>query len=88
MPFLSQAERNNTLHTEVYGRGTQTLVFVAGLGGTTRYWRSRLRGLETRYRIVLVDLLGFGQSPKPWTQYSVKRHVDELRTALADFQSV
>lgn len=88
IPFFSRANSNRPLHTEVYGSGEQTLVFIAGLGGTTRYWRSRLRGLEARYRIVLVDLLGFGQSPKPWTQYTVDRHVNELRTALSGFPAV
>ena len=88
MPFFSRDDKTKSLHTEVYGSGETTLVFVAGLGGTTRYWRTRTRCLEPYYRIVLVDLLGFGQSPKPWTQYSVERHIDELRIVLASFDSV
>ncbi|MBL39485.1 MAG: hypothetical protein CMP07_13865 [Xanthomonadales bacterium] len=70
------------LHTEIRGQGDQTLVFIPGLGGTTRYWRSRLGHLNDRHRVVLVDLLGFGQSPKPWTRYSVERHVSELHQVL------
>lgn len=81
-PFRSSDDNEMPLFTEVYGAGEETLVFVPGLGGTTRYWRSRTQPLETHYRIVLVDLLGFGQSPKPWTQYSVEHHVAELRAAL------
>lgn len=70
------------LHTEIRGQGVETLVFISGLGGTTRYWASRLQSIEDRYRIVLVDLLGFGESPKPWTRYSVGEHVVALHKAL------
>jgi pimeloyl-ACP methyl ester carboxylesterase len=76
------------LYTEILGTGTETIVFIAGLGGTTRYWASRVRPLEDRYRVVLVDLLGFGQSPKPWKRYDVERQVHELHAALADFGPV
>jgi pimeloyl-ACP methyl ester carboxylesterase len=31
----------------------------------------------------LVDLLGFGDSPKPWCRYTVDRHLDALDAALA-----
>ena len=54
------------LYTEFHGGGHETLVFIAGLGGTTRYWAPRLSSIDDHYRIVLVDLLGFGRSPKPW----------------------
>lgn len=78
-------ERNgDRLYAEIRGNscGSHTLVFLAGLGGTTRYWKSRIGPLEKRYRIVLVDLLGFGRSPKPWTRYSVERHIEALRSVL------
>lgn len=71
------------LYTEVMGDGDETLVFLAGLGGTTRYWSPRIARLADKYRIVLVDLLGFGDSPKPWIRYSVERHVDALHDTLA-----
>jgi len=70
------------LHIECYGDGEKTIVFVPGLGGTTRYWRRGIGPMAERYRVVLVDLLGFGASPKPWTRYSVDRHVDALHKVL------
>ena len=70
------------LHVETYGRGKTTIVFIPGLGGTTRYWSHGIGPLARSYRVVLVDLLGFGASPKPWTRYSVERHVAELHTTL------
>jgi pimeloyl-ACP methyl ester carboxylesterase len=82
--FNSQGEGANGLYTETHGQGKETVVFIPGLGGTTRYWRARLGSFENRYRVVLVDLLGFGQSPKLWMRYSVEHHVDALHEALAD----
>ena len=73
------------LYVDIRGKGTETLVFIAGLGGTTRYWESRLQSIEGRYRIVLVDLLGFGRSPKPWMQYTVERQVAALHDAIQSF---
>ncbi len=83
--FVARKRTATGLYTETWGQGEKTLVFIPGLGGTTRYWGPRLASLEDRYRIVLVDLLGFGRSPKPWTRYSVERHVNELHRALAPF---
>ncbi len=62
-----------------------TLVFVPGLGGTTRYWEGRVAALKKRCRVLLVDPLGFGQSPKPETQYTVDRHVDALHRTLSPY---
>ena len=73
------------LYTKVFGSGTETLVFIPGLGGTTRYWESGVQSLGDRYRIVLIDLLGFGESPKPWTQYTVNRQMLELEAVLKTY---
>lgn len=79
--------RNATplLNIGVDGTPGPTLVFIPGLGGTTRYWQGRLGWLEQRYRIVLVDPLGFGDSPKPWTRYTIERHVEALHAALEKY---
>jgi len=62
--------------------GSDTLVFLPGLSGTTHYWLGRLGRLEDKYRILLVDPLGFGDSPKPWSRYTVDHHVDALYQTL------
>ena len=83
--FRSHDRMPAGLYTDVLGKGEKTIEFIPGLGGTTRYWQSRVRPLENRYQVVLVDLLGFGQSPKPWTQYTVERQVQELYAVLQPF---
>ncbi|RIK53721.1 MAG: hypothetical protein DCC59_06255 [Chloroflexi bacterium] len=64
------------------GTENPTLVFIPGLSGTTRYWEGRLGALEKKYRVLLIDPLGFGDSPKPWSRYTVDRHVDALNETL------
>jgi len=79
-----RSARDLTLHHEVHGQRGPTLVFLPGVGGTTRYWASRVASLADGHRLLLIDLLGFGQSPKPWTTDSIERHGAELQRVLAD----
>ncbi len=74
--------KSTPLHLIRSGTDGPTLVFIPGLSGTTRYWQGRLGMLEKNYRILLVDPLGFGDSPKPWSRYTVDRHVEALYEIL------
>ena len=71
-----------TLYSKEIASDGPTLVFLPGVGGTTRYWERRIAPLAAMYRLLLVDLLGYGRSPKPWTTYSVERHIAELHRVL------
>jgi len=75
--------KSNLLHsTELGVANGPTLVFIPGLSGTTRYWLGRLGDLEMKYRIVLIDPLGFGDAPSPGSRYTIDSHVDALYQAL------
>ncbi len=74
--------KSTSLHYIQTGTDGPTLVFIPGLSGTTRYWQGRLGDLEKKYRILVMDPLGFGDSPKPWPRYTVDSHVDALYQAL------
>jgi len=76
------------LHFETLGDAADTIVFLHGIGGTSRYWKTRVQPLASSYHLILVDLLGYGQSPKPWTKYTVDRHVDELYQVLHEHESL
>ncbi|ODT95054.1 MAG: hypothetical protein BGO50_08505 [Rhodanobacter sp. 67-28] len=59
------------------------MTFLPGLGGTTRYWTSTPVAPVFRHaQTELVDLYGFGHSPRPWCRYTVERHVDALARTL------
>ena len=71
------------LHVESLGRGSLRVTFLPGLGGTTRYWTSTPVAPAFRHaQTELVDLYGFGHSPRPWCRYTVERHVDALARTL------
>ncbi len=78
-----RAETDQPLFTRALGATGPQLVFLPGIGATTRYWELVVGALANRTRLLLVDLLGFGRSPKPWTAYTVDRHIAELRRVLA-----
>lgn len=52
------------------------MVLLHGIGASGNAWRPLLGKLDhTKYRLIAVDLLGFGDSPKPdWNEYSVDEH--------------
>lgn len=77
-----RAKRRAALSHERLGESGPLLVFLHGVGGTTRYWHSRVAPLAGAHRLLLVDLLGFGGSPKPWERYTVERHVEALHPIL------
>lgn len=51
------------------------VVFLHGIASSSITWRNVLPLMPSGYRAVTIDLLGFGDSPKPdWAQYTVEDH--------------
>lgn len=49
-----------------------TVVFIHGLGNSAESWREVSALLPQDVRVIAVDMLGFGQSPKPaWVTYNI-----------------
>ena len=65
------------------GRG-QPVVFLHGIASTGENWRQVADMLDDKhYRVIVLDLLGFGDSPRPdWMQYSVDDHAKAVVTSL------
>lgn len=64
------------LYCETYGSG-DPVVFLHGLGASIYTWRHVKAPLEGNYQLFLIDLKGFGQSPKPRdNRYSVQDQAD------------
>lgn len=75
-----------TMH--VYRRYTTpdaraTLVFLHGLGNSGQTWEQVVEGLPDDVNILIVDLLGFGDSPAPaWALYDAKTQARALAKTL------
>lgn len=65
------------------GRG-QPVVFLHGIAATGENWRQVSDMLDDRhYRVIVLDLLGFGDSPRPdWLEYSVEDHAKAVLASL------
>lgn len=77
-----------TLHTSDSVRHSSariTVVLIHGLGSSEKMWQQTISRLanQSSVRIIAIDLLGFGQSPKPsWQTYSAETHARALHATL------
>ncbi len=58
-------------------------VFLHGLGGTGRYWQADAGVAHLPAGATLVDLFGFGRSPRPLIRYTVDVHLAALEPVLS-----
>lgn len=71
------------LHVEsLGGSDDEAVMFLHGLTGSTRSWGDAIRALSARRRLLLVDALGFGRSPKPKLEYSLDEHLQAIQDAV------
>ncbi|MEQ9497779.1 MAG: alpha/beta hydrolase [Deltaproteobacteria bacterium] len=55
-------------YVELNPKGERTLIFVHGLGSYLKFWRYQLDTMAASgYRVVALDMVGFGKSDKPAT---------------------
>jgi pimeloyl-ACP methyl ester carboxylesterase len=66
------------LHQKVYGNGDPILC-LHGLGANIFTWRHFVKPFSRKNKLILVDLRGFGSSPKPRTpHYSIEEHANDI----------
>jgi len=65
------------IYYEEHGKGEPVLL-VSGLGGTAAYWKANLPALSAKYRVILHDHRGAGQSTHSKIRYSVDQMTDDL----------
>lgn len=76
------------LHFKELGNpDNQTIVFLHGLGATHRYWDDGIGVLANKFHVLLLDLLGFGDSPQPWQNYTQEKHLLAINDVLKNHKS-
>jgi aminoacrylate hydrolase len=65
------------IYYEEHGSG-EPLFLVSGLGGTAAYWKPNLPALAAKYRVIVHDHRGAGQSTHSKIRYSVDQMTDDL----------
>lgn len=62
-----------------------TVVLIHGMGNTSASWQSIARQLPSDVRVIGVDMLGFGQSPKPkWIRYKIAVQARSIAKTLVE----
>jgi aminoacrylate hydrolase len=79
MPFADSG--GNWIHFEVDGSG-ETLVLIPGLGGSTKQLASLGALLQGKFRMVLIDPRGAGQSDKPDIPYEASLLTSDVVAVL------
>jgi len=71
-----------------YGKNhKQTILFLHGFGESRYTWRFLIDDLSKEYHLVMVDLKGFGESPKPEDEeYSVYDQAKIIQKFIEDHQ--
>ncbi|WP_338359215.1 alpha/beta fold hydrolase, partial [Yeosuana marina] len=70
------------LNYEIVGSGKNKLVMLHGLTGSLNYWKRELESITKTHSLLLIDLLGFGDSPKPKSDYSLSVQLQVLELIL------
>lgn len=70
------------LNYEIVGSGERNIILIHGMAGTKNYWKKDLEQVTGTYRVLLVDLLGFGDSPKPQSKYSLEIQLAALENII------
>src|SRR5438876_6223191 len=72
------------LHYKIYGAGNPVLC-LHGFGASLFSWRNFVTPLSRKYQLILIDLKGSGNSPKPPDRkYSTQDHADLIYKFILD----
>jgi len=76
-------DANETLlNYEIIGSGENKLVLLHGLTGSINYWKRELESITKTHSLLLIDLLGFGDSPKPNSEYTLSIQLTAIELIL------
>lgn len=87
--IVSLITRNHDqlLHIESDEGSGEVLVLLHGIESTASYWKSLVPALAEHRRVITIDLLGFGKSPKPANiGYSIAEHIAWLHRTLESLE--
>lgn len=78
--FLKRPYR---LHVVDYGGRGSVIIFLHGLASSSANWDPLVPLLQQNYRCISIDLVGFGDSPKPdWYKYTLEEHIRDINKTI------
>lgn len=74
-------EDDTVIHYLEAGQGP-TLILIHGIGGSSASWRDVIPSLSKAYRVIALDLPGYGKSDRPRVDYSVEYYATVLKHTI------
>jgi pimeloyl-ACP methyl ester carboxylesterase len=85
-PGQAQLSQGFYLSAKVLGEShSTTVLFLSGFVGSSEVWDAHFQGLANQYRLIMLDTLGFGRSPKPDIEYSLAQHLEAIDHTLEHY---
>lgn len=78
-PHMATSSDGTPITYETFGNGQQTLIFVHGWSCDSRYWNAQVPYFASRYRVVVLDLAGHGNSGMSREEYSMKAFGEDVK---------
>lgn len=76
-------KRPYRLHLHDHGGNGPVVVFLHGLASSSANWDPLIPLLKDKYRCISIDLVGFGDSPKPdWYEYTIEEHIRDINKTI------
>jgi pimeloyl-ACP methyl ester carboxylesterase len=87
MPYYKTPD-GCSLYYELLGDGAikPTITFINGTLQTTAYWKALAKQLTNKFRLLLYDCRGQGESDLGELPLSLKRHSDDLTALLSELE--
>jgi pimeloyl-ACP methyl ester carboxylesterase len=74
-----------SIYYEITGEG-EPLLFIHGLGSSTRDWEEQVPFFAKNYQVITVDIRGHGQSDKPKGPYTIPMFASDIAELLKVLQ--
>ncbi len=82
--MLEYINNNNKISYQSYGGGEKTILLIHDIGGSSSDFEQLIMGIQTRARIITIDLCGHGSSYIPRRTVSIKTMAREVVALIKD----
>jgi pimeloyl-ACP methyl ester carboxylesterase len=81
-PHIALSKDGTPISYEIFGAEEPTLVFVHGWSCDARYWRAQVPVFSKKFRVVVLDLAGHGNSGMSRTKYTMASFGEDVRAVV------
>lgn len=78
----AQSSDGVTISYYVEGEGSPALVFVHGWNGNGMYWENQMDVFKENYKVIAIDLAGYGNSSKERVNYTVQAFAEDVKSVI------